>query len=159
MRVYLSGPITGHSEATIKSWRYMAAERLSQIAEVIDPTLSHYDSEVAFETEENPTQAINRLRHGLFVIRRNRNLIRSSDVILANLMGAHTRASVGSIGEICWADAFGKQVIIVREKHGNVHDHAMLNAIASQLYYNLEDAFAAIVELAAVADARMQVSG
>ena len=158
MRVYLSGPMTGHADSAIKPWRQVAADRLSQICEVIDPALSHYDSDPAFEKSEKPTQAIKRLRQGLYIVHRNRNLIRSSDMLLANLLHTGTKASIGSIGEIYWADAFGKPIIIVREQHGNVHDHAMLNAIASYICYTLDEAFAAIAELAAVTNARTQTA-
>jgi nucleoside 2-deoxyribosyltransferase len=152
MRIYLSGPITGHPDEAIRSWRSRAIQRLSPLGEVIDPTLAAYDSDLAFQKQESPPEALDRLRHGLFVVRRNRNLIRSCDVVLANLLGAGSKASVGSIGEIYWADAFGKPVLIIRERFGNVHDHAMLNAIASRIVHTLEDAFKLIEELAAVTE-------
>jgi nucleoside 2-deoxyribosyltransferase len=151
MRIYLSGPITGYADAAIRSWRSRAIQHLSPLGEVIDPTRASYDSEVAFQKQESPPEALDRLRHGLLIVRRNRNLIRSCNVVLANFLGAGSKASIGSIGEIYWADAFGKPVIIVRERFGNVHDHAMLNAIASRIVHTLEDAFKVIEELAAVA--------
>jgi nucleoside 2-deoxyribosyltransferase len=150
MRIYLSGPITGLADDTIRPWRSYAAERLAQFGEIIDPSLATYNSEMSFTKQESAPEALDRLRHGLFVIRRNRNLIQSSDIVLANLLGAGSHASVGSIGEIYWANAFGKPVIIVREAFGNVHDHAMLNAIASNVVNTLEDAFEVIEKLAAV---------
>ena len=152
MRVYLSGPITGHEDNAIKSWRTLAVQHLSRFGEVIDPTLAPYDSELAFEKLETPPKALERLRHGLLVVRRNRNLIQASDVVLANFLGAGSKASIGSIGEVYWADAFGKPIIIVRERSGNVHNHAMLNAIASEVVFTLEDAFRLIGELAAVTE-------
>lgn len=156
MRIYLSGPITGHTDEAIKSWRSLAIRRLSSLGEVIDPTLARYDSDVAFQKQESPPEALDRLRHGLLVVRRNRNLIRSCDVVLANFLGAGSKASIGSIGEIYWAEEFGKPVFIVRERFGNVHDHAMLNAIASRVVYALEDGFKLIEELAAVTGADAQ---
>src|ERR1039458_6967927 len=158
MRIYLSGPITGHADNAIKSWRTLAVQQLSRFGEVVDPTLAPYDSEIACEKQESSPEALDRLRHGLFVVRRNRNLIRSSDAVLANFLGAGSKASIGSIGEIYWADAFGKPVIIVRESSGNVHDHAMLNAIASEVVFTLKDAVRLIEELAAVTKARRRRS-
>jgi nucleoside 2-deoxyribosyltransferase len=152
MRIYLSGPITGHRDEAIKSWRSHAVRRLSPLGEVIDPSLAAYDSGVSFQKHESPPEALDRLKHGLFVVRRNRNLIRSCDVVLANYIGAGSKASIGSIGEIYWAEAFGKPVFIIRERFGNVHDHAMLNAIASRILYTLEDAFKSIEELASVTE-------
>jgi nucleoside 2-deoxyribosyltransferase len=156
MRVYLSGPITGHADDAIKSWRTLAVLQLSRLGEVIDPTLAPYNSESAFEKHEAPPEALERLRHGLFVVRRNRNLIKGSDAVLANFLGAGSKPSIGSIGEIYWADAFGKPVIIVRERSGNVHDHAMLNAIASKVVFTLADAFQLIEELAAVIETQVR---
>lgn len=150
MRIYLSGPITGRTDEAIKSWREVAADKLSPFAEIIDPTLAPYDSEVAFRKHEGPPEALERLRHGLFIVRRNKNLIRSSDVVLANLLGCDSNASIGSIGEICWAHVFDKPIIIARETFGNVHDHAMLNAMASEIVFSLDDAFRVIKDLAAV---------
>jgi nucleoside 2-deoxyribosyltransferase len=131
----------------------LAVERLSGLAEIVDPSLSQYDSRLAFRKQEKPAQALERLRHGLYVVRRNKNLIRNCDLLLANLLDADKRASIGSIGEICWANAFEKPIIIVRERSSNVHDHAMLNAVASSICHSLDDAFAAIAQLARV-DAR-----
>ncbi len=156
MRIYLSGPITGHADEAIRLWRSRAIQRLSPLGEVIDPTLARYDSDVAFQKQESPPEALDRLRHGLLVVRRNRNLIRSCDVVLANFLGTGSKASIGSIGEIYWADAFGKPVFIIRERFGNVHDHAMVNAIASRIVHTLEDSFKLIEELAAVTESDAQ---
>jgi hypothetical protein len=156
MRIYLCGPITGHADEAIRSWRARAIKRLSPLGEVIDPASARYDSDVAFLKKESSSEALDRLRHGLLVVRRNRNLIRSCDVLLANFLGAGSKASIGSIGEICWAEAFGKPVFIVRERFGNVHDHAMLNAIASRIVHTLEDSFKSIEESAGVTESDAQ---
>jgi len=37
-----------------------------------------------------------------------------------------------------------------REKVGNVHDHAMLNAMASCISHTLDDGFTAVAEFASV---------
>jgi len=148
MRVYLSGPITGQTDERIRSWRQIAAEHLMPIADVIDPALTHYDSVPAFDKNENAEHAIERLRHGLSIVPRNRTLIRSSDVLLANFLGAKQTVSIGSVGEIYWANAFAKFIIIVREAHGNIHDHAMLNAMAGCICHSLDEAFASILEIA-----------
>jgi len=58
--------------------------------------------------------------------------------VLANFLRSD-RASIGSIGELFWANALRIPIVIVREQSGNVHDHAMLNAIASVVTSSLED--------------------
>ena len=106
---------------------------------------------------ELPTDACDVLIYTGFGLKgRNVVLVRSCDVVLANFLGAGSKASIGSIGEIYWAEEFGKPVFIVRERFGNVHDHAMLNAIASRVVYALEDGFKLIEELAAVTEADAQ---
>ncbi|MGO9629780.1 MAG: nucleoside 2-deoxyribosyltransferase [Xanthobacteraceae bacterium] len=150
MQIYLSGPITGLSDSSIQSWRQLAALRLGGLGEIIDPAAVYYDAAPAFEKKENSEQAVERLRHGIYVINRNKNLIRGSDVLFANFLGAGTKASIGSIGEIYWANAFGKPIVIVREEVGNIHDHAMLNAMASCISHSLEDGFAAVAEFSSV---------
>jgi hypothetical protein len=126
----------------------MVSLRLRDIADVVDPSVSSYDAIPAFGLKERPRRAMERLRHGLYVTHRNKNLISNCDILLANFLGAGSKASIGSIGEIFWADALGKLIIIVREPTGNVHDHAMLNAIAGRVCHDLDDALGKIRELA-----------
>jgi nucleoside 2-deoxyribosyltransferase len=156
MRVYLTGPITGHSDKEIENWRTAMARRLKPIAEVVDPAAYSYDSAQTFRMGETPDAAVTRLHHGQFVIERNKKLICDSDVVLANFLGAGARASIGSVGELFWANAFGKPIVLVREAQGNVHDHAMVNAIASIVCTSLDEAVAAIGEMAGRRPSRKQ---
>lgn len=154
MRVYLCGPITGLKKGDIQLWRERASSLLSPSVQVIDPARSYYNKTRSFEKKETPSEAMQRLRHGRFIVDRNKNLIKDCNAVLANFLGARTRVSIGSVGELHWADAFGKPIIIVRHTHGNVHDHAMLNAIASEICFDLETACEVIVNMAAVFKAR-----
>jgi hypothetical protein len=143
MQVYLTGPITGRSEEAITDWRRFLRERCQGI-DFVDPTLDGYDAANAYESRENAPQALERLAHGRFVVERNKLLIRAADLVVANFLGAGARASIGSVGELFLAHAFSKPIVIVREEAGNVHDHAMLNALATQVCFSLEDAAAAV---------------
>jgi hypothetical protein len=138
MKIYLSGPMTGSSTEDVVRWRQKATKLLSEQAEVFDPALALYESKSSYAQPESPAEALLRLRHGLLVVDRNKHQIQSSDVVLANFLHAD-HASIGSIGELFWANAFRVPIVIVREPIGNVHDHAMLNAIASVVTHNLED--------------------
>jgi hypothetical protein len=84
--------------------------------------------------------------HGRLVVDRNKHLIQSSDVVLVNFLSAE-RASIGSIGELFWANAFRVPIVVVRELTGNVHDHAMVNAIASVVTHSLEDGCTAVMNM------------
>lgn len=136
MKLYLTGPITGAEDGEICGWRSEARRLLSPEIELVDPASAPYDPVPAYKRPEKPAAAVKRLLHGRFVVDRNKHLIRTCDVVLANFLGAE-KTSIGSVGELFWADALGKPIVIVREKSGNVHDHAMLNAIASSVCHTL----------------------
>jgi nucleoside 2-deoxyribosyltransferase len=150
MRVYLCGPMTGLKRTDIEGWRDHVSSLLSPFAQVIDTAHSDYDESNAFQRHETISQAMLRLRHGRFVVDRNKNLIRQCDIVLANFLIARTRVSIGSVGELYWADEFGKPIIIVRDKHGNVHDHAMVNAIASEICHDLDTACRVLIKIAGI---------
>lgn len=138
MRIYLSGPISGASRREIADWRKRAAAMLPAGVDIYDPASSPYDADLATDAPETPSAALARLMHGRLVVDRNKHIIQSSDVVLANFLHSD-RASIGSIGELFWANAFRIPIVIVREQSGNVHDHAMLNAIASVVTSSLEE--------------------
>lgn len=146
MKVYLSGPISGSLDELIVDWRRRVLEFLPSGVEVFDPALAHYDATPAHAQPETAEAALERLRHGMLVVDRNKHLIQSSDLVLANLLAAD-HASIGAIGELFWANAFRVPIVIVRERDGNVHDHAMLNAIASIVTHSLEDGCTAAVNM------------
>jgi hypothetical protein len=147
-RVYLSGPITGHTKRAIRAWRSLCTRRLSGIAKVIDPARYDIDPEVAFLCDSTPARELSRLQLGRNLIARNKILIESCNLVLANVLGARERVSIGTVAEIFTAVTLGKPVIVIREAHGNVHDHAMLNAVVSRLCYSLDEGISAVNEWA-----------
>ena len=50
---------------------------------------------------------------------------RRCDALLVNVLGAD-RVSIGTVMEIAWANAWNKPIVLVMEKEGNIHEHAML---------------------------------
>lgn len=149
IRVYLSGPITGGSARSIETWRHLVAQRLGASAQVVDPASYRYDADPAYLEPETRAQSAERLQHGQHVVRRNQSLIEGCDLVLANLLESPERASIGTVGEIFLAHAFKKPVVIIRQEHGNVHDHAMLNAIAGHICHSFDDALKVVGEFAA----------
>ena len=143
MQVYLTGAITGRSEGEISDWRSSLRDRCQGI-DFVDPTLDGYDAVEAFQQRESAQQALERLAHGRFVVERNKLLIKAADLVVANFMGSRDRASIGGVGEVFLAHALGKPIVIIREQSGNVHDHAMLNAMATQVCFSLDEGCAAI---------------
>lgn len=148
MKVYLTGPITGTQDDAITDWRAAVRFALAKKVEIIDPSTFPYDSSLAYQQTEPLAEEMRRLMHGRFVVDRNRHYVQSSDVVLANFLNS-TRASIGSIGELFWANAYGIPIVIVREPEHNVHDHAMLNAIASITCHSIDDGCKAVQNLLA----------
>jgi nucleoside 2-deoxyribosyltransferase len=136
--VFLCGPITGLSLVDATAWRHAAMAALSGEAEIIDPARDLPDTTRRSESEATRALSPERLLHGKRTVTRDRFDIRRSDVVLACFLGVES-ISIGSVGEIFWADAMGKPVIIVREE-ANIHNHDMLNEIAGWIFDNLDDA-------------------
>ena len=61
-----------------------------------------------------------------------------SDLIFCNLLGTN-KISAGSMIEFGWADALRIPIILCMEEEGNVHDHAMVRAMASWIVPTLEE--------------------
>jgi nucleoside 2-deoxyribosyltransferase len=137
--IYLSGPITGTS-AREDTWRAIVRRKLSPAFTFFDPSLQSADRRIGYLKSLSPSGDLERLRHGKFTADRNRHQVAKSDVLLCNLLHTKDRVSIGSVGEIHWANAFNIPIIIIRERQGNIHDHAILNAIASELCFSLDDA-------------------
>ena len=137
--VYLCGPITGRLEDVSVSWRVRAASSLAPRISVFDPTKHAPDFTRRSQAVVKAPDDAQRAEHGRAVVERDRQAIKNADVILANLKGAST-VSIGSVGEMFWADLLGKPIIVVRECHGNPHDHDMLNEIASSIVEEIDTA-------------------
>ncbi len=137
--VYLSGPITGCSENQAAHWRMHVRVRLGPGLVTIDPMRDAVDFSILSEHHMDDAARLRSLLHGREILERNRFDIARCDVLLANFLGAQ-RISIGSVGELFWADAFRKPVIVVREAHHNLHDHGLINAIAFLTFDKLDSA-------------------
>jgi hypothetical protein len=137
--IYLSGPVTGTS-AQADNWRADVRRRLPSSYRLFDPSKQGPDRTIGYLRSLSPAEDLDRLRHGKFIVDRNRHQIGKSDVLLSCLLGAGERVSIGSVGEMHWANAFNVPIIVVRERTGNVHDHAILNALASELCFSIDEA-------------------
>lgn len=146
-KIYLCGPITGQSTLGATTWRTEVTAALRGTADCIDPTRD--SPEYARQSESAITQplTVERLRHGKRTVVRNRFDVGRSDILLGCFLGAAT-VSIGSVGEIFWAEAMGKPVIVVREDE-NIHNHDMLNEIAGWIFTEVSPAIEQIKRLLA----------
>ena len=125
------------------NWRRYVREKLAPDIVGVDPTRDSPDYRELSSGHRDAQDELRRLFHGKQTVARDRMDVSTVDIVLANFLGAST-VSIGSVGEIFWADANQKPVIIVREANGNPHDHDMINAIAAAIYTDLDDAVAKI---------------
>jgi nucleoside 2-deoxyribosyltransferase len=144
-RVYLCGPITGQSPLAATGWRTEVAAALRDTAECIDPTRDSPDYDSKYDCEATQPLTVERLRHGKKTIVRNKFDVNRSDIVLACFLGCNA-VSIGAVGEIFWAQAMGKPVIIVREDD-NIHNHDMLNEIAGWIFPGLDAAIEQVKRL------------
>jgi hypothetical protein len=136
-RVYLSGPITGQSREQATEWRTYVTRRLAPGIIAVDPMRDAVEFSVVSEQLLDTPSRLRHLMHGKEILERNRMDVARCDLLLANFLGAQ-RVSIGSVGEVFWADVFRKPVIVVREAHHNLHDHGLINAIAAHSFDALD---------------------
>lgn len=124
-KVYLGGIISGLTFEEANLWREEAIKKLARYNiigasplrgkdHLKDTTVLH---KKGFEGNVMSTQR--------GITTRDRWDVRTSDVIIMNLLNAKT-ASIGCSMEVAWADMLGIPVILIIEKDGNPHEHAML---------------------------------
>ena len=130
--VYLAGPITG-TEPLVNSWRDVCRRKFSPDIDTIDPLRQPFET-VKESGNLTVDDRLRLSRHGKAIASRDRFDVGRCDILLVNLLGA-TEISIGSVGEIFWADAFRKPIIVVREPN-NIHIHAMLDALVG---WDLDD--------------------
>ncbi|MDP8996459.1 MAG: nucleoside 2-deoxyribosyltransferase domain-containing protein [Pseudomonadota bacterium] len=145
MRVYLSGPITGHNDRGIFDWRTHVKAHFPEI-QFLDPADTAIDTSEEYLRRLTDRDELELLRFGKNVVTRNKILIQQADLLFANVLqtGAHT--SIGTVGEIFLANAYDKPIIILRDQVGNVHNHAMLNAIAAKIVHTMDEAIGSLRE-------------
>lgn len=127
-RVYLAGPISGslHCEAT--DWRDgVAIELARRGVETVSP-MRGKDALKSVGVIEGSYEGGDPFAKQAGIIARDRNDVRTCDVILVNLLPMGTRVSIGSIIELGWADAFRIPIVLVR-KPMCLSQHPMVNAL------------------------------
>lgn len=138
-KVYLAGPISGHSYNDVNDWRVYAKDYLA------DSRIDGYSplrGKIYLSSEEiikdnYPNHTMSSIK-GINV--RDYNDVRTSDAILVNLLNSGDKISIGTIMEIAWARSFQIPVVIIM-KEDNPHNHGMLtfgNIIVESLDEGLE---------------------
>lgn len=151
--IYLAGPITGQSYGSATDWR-------EHFPDILDKIAGNSLSYAYLEPIYRYIQCMSPMRHKDYLLNettigdsyeeqvmssqrgitaRDRNDCIKADVIIVNVLGA-TRVSIGTMIEMGWADANRVPIILVMEKDGNIHEHAMVRELAPFRVTTIEEA-------------------
>lgn len=123
-KVYLAGPISGHSYKNVTDWREDAKNYLSDMNILGYSPLrgkSYLNNEEMIK-DHYSSHTMSSIK-GINV--RDYNDVKTSDAVIVNLLNSGDKISIGTVMEIAWARAFQIPVIIVMEEN-NPHNHGML---------------------------------
>jgi nucleoside 2-deoxyribosyltransferase len=132
--VYLAGPISGCTYDEATDWRDEVQKQLlrSGIRAVSPLRAKVYLRECSgpiadsYESDEFDQEVFGNMSTPHGITTRDRFDCMNTSVLFVNLLGTE-RVSIGTCMEIAWADAMRIPSVIVMEKNGNQHDHAMIN--------------------------------
>jgi nucleoside 2-deoxyribosyltransferase len=130
--IYLAGPISGMSNGQETPWRQRFATRLKADIHCLSPTRDQIDP-----TPDNPL-TLEKLRHGHASVTRDRSDVMRCDLVVANFLGANA-VSIGSVGELFWADAYRKPIIVIMND-SNPHYHLFILELAGWVFSTIDEA-------------------
>ncbi len=140
--VYLAGPITGLTYSEGQDWRDYVAQNLPQEIRAISP-LRAKSVRLACVGVIEDTYEDNPLTSTVGITTRDRQDCTRADALLVNLLGAE-RVSVGTCMEFGWADAHRIPIVLVMEKSGNPHEHAMIRGVTGYRVETLDQGIAVL---------------
>lgn len=121
-KVYLAGPISGLTYDEGQDWREYAQAALAHHGIAGYSPLRQKEF---LRSEGVLSQAYaNPMATDRGIMRRDFNDVKTSHVVLINLLGAKS-ASQGTVMEMGWAYALQIPVVVAVEDAGNIHEHPM----------------------------------
>jgi hypothetical protein len=135
---YLGGPITGLTLEEARAWRRRFASRLQPEIKAIDPFAGESDEYLSYGAI-NSHEPGRLMSDAAALVVKDRFFVKRSDVVYMRFLGA-TAISKMSIGELFWADAWGKPLVIAIEPAGNPNDDARIRTMTPWVVDNDEDA-------------------
>jgi nucleoside 2-deoxyribosyltransferase len=136
--VYLAGPITGLTYADGQSWRNYVSQNLPTEIRAMSPLRSQ-EAILGSLGVLDETSYENPLCSDRGLTTRDRMDCTRADAILVNLLGT-SRVSIGTCMEFGWADMNRIPIVLVIEKSGNIHDHAMIRDVTGFRTDSLDEA-------------------
>jgi nucleoside 2-deoxyribosyltransferase len=134
-KVYLAGHITGMTYNQATSWREYTTEILAKLGvQALSPMRGKefLASAATLIPNDGRFGHISPTASPGGITGRDRNDVRTSDVILMNLQG-EDKISAGSMIELGWADAWRKPVVLVVDEDADIARHVMVETIATYI--------------------------
>ncbi len=140
-KVYLCGPITGLTYDQAVKYRSDVVIRFKDFnIEALSP-MRGKDAYVNKTEVFKSGGYTDVMKNDKAIVNRDRNDVMNCDLLFADLRGA-AKASIGSMVEYGWADAFRKPIVTLMEKEGNPHEHAFVNQMSTYVTDDFDEAFA-----------------
>lgn len=149
-KVYLAGPITGHTFDDAADWREQCKTELAKFGiHGLSPLRAkEYLREIGVISgtgEEYAHLGSMSLPRG--VTTRDRYDATRCDCLMVNLIGAE-RVSIGTVMEIAWADLARLPIVVAMEASGNPHEHMMLAEATGFRVPSIEEALHVVKAIA-----------
>lgn len=140
--VYLAGPILGCTHGQANDWRVAVAERLAEHGII---GISPLRCEPLIGERYSVSYPDPRFGVPRAIAAKNRFDVFNCDVTLAYLPAEMGNSiSLGTVGEIFWADMAGKQVLLVSD-HEKINGHPVIDAAVDWKLTTLDEAIDVIV--------------
>lgn len=121
--IYLAGPITGLSYEGALDWREQVKKQLEPEIDCFSPLRAKHYLQGQTSLADQYTEYVLSSQRGIYA--RDKGDCMRCDLLFVNLLGAQ-KVSIGTIMEISWGALLNKHIVLIMEKEGNVHEHAMV---------------------------------
>jgi hypothetical protein len=141
LRLYCAGPISGLSKGEVMNYWDNAKKKFTKMGyDVFNPMTGkdEFRNDLPTDTFKPAGYNANPITTDHGITHRDLWMVGMVDVVYANLYQAKT-VSIGTVSEIAWGKAFGKNVIVVMEE-GNPHQHAFIKENATAVFPDPESA-------------------
>lgn len=135
LKIYLAGSIVGVSIKDLKEYFHYTKISLEEIGFQVFTPFIESDS-LANKLDDEGKDPSDTARA---IVDRDKWMVRTSDIILCNLLSGKERVSIGSVAEITLAKELGKHVIVIMQKE-NIHQHPFVTEAADVIFTDEEEA-------------------
>ena len=142
--IYTAGPITGLTYIGATDWREYVESRMPDHILTMSPMRGKQRLELEKEEVIKDSYENNPLTSEKGISARDFNDVQRADLLLVNFLGAE-RPSLGTAMEIAWAKVLNIPIVMVIDKEGNPHDHAMIRNACGFIVHDLDHAIDIVI--------------